>query len=67
MDLLSGRYTAPWQLPGAEQPLEPLGHTFALPEQRPVYSVRQGRVARAVMPRVQGAGIDAIVAQLSSD
>jgi len=62
--VVSGRQTAPWALPRLPEPLPATGRTFRLPEQRPTYTVRDGRVARAAMPPVQGAGVDAILAQL---
>lgn len=61
---VSARHTAPLALPGAAEPLAPTGRSFTLPEQRPVYTVREGRVARAVMPRVEGAGVESILTQL---
>jgi len=62
--VVSGRQTAPWALPGLPEPLPATGRGFRLPEQRPVYTVRDGRVARAVIPPVEGAGVDSILAQL---
>ena len=62
--VVSGRQTAPWALPGLPEPLPASGRTLTLPEQRPVYAVRDGRVGRAVLPPVDGAGIESILAQL---
>lgn len=61
---VAGRHTGELVLGPDAEPIAPTGRRFALPEQHPVYTIRAGRVARAEMGAVPGAGVEGILRQL---